>query len=58
MKVIKWVLVILTIGLLYTTTNTANNDCTITDAEISEKLKKQFPDATHQEIEDMMFKPE
>ena len=55
MKVIKWVLVIVIITLLYTVSST-NDNCGITDAEISEQLKSQFPDATHQEIEDMMFK--
>jgi hypothetical protein len=55
MKLIKWVLVILIMGLLCTIDSSSNDNC-LTDMEISEELKSQFPDATHQEIEDMMFK--
>ena len=56
MKLIKWVLVILIMGLLCTIDSSSNQDYTITDTEVSEELQSQFPDATHQEIEDMMFK--
>ncbi len=56
MKLIKWVLVILIMGLLCTIDSSSNDNCTITDMEVSEELQSQFPNATHQEIEDMMFK--